>query len=173
MTLVELRRIVGATSGFIENEEKMRFRSIRRGLTACFALGLLAQTPALARPMTPVENRDMPYSTDVPACNDPSVLGKISSRFSSRETYWNSGLEIAGFDNLVETGYRTNGLDYFVRRYCTGRALLSDGKARKVTYAIGGAEQGWLGVLGSGVEWCIDGLDRNLAYGADCRAARP
>ena len=44
--------------------------------------------------------------------------------------------------------------------------------ARKVTYAIA-SSLGWLGVAGYGVDWCVEGLDRNFAYGADCRAARP
>ena len=152
----------------------MRVSSLRRGFAAALALAALAQcAPAFARPMTPAERRDSSFSGDMPTCDDASVLGKISSRFSSREGYWNSGLEISGFQGIVEVGYRSNGLDYYPRRFCMAQAVLSDGKARKVTYAIGGSETGWLGVLGSGVEWCVDGLDRNLAYGAACRAARP
>lgn len=152
----------------------MRIGHFRRGLAVSLALiGALQATVAFARPMTPLENRDMPYATDMPACDDPFVLGKISSRFSSREEYWNSGLSIAGFDSIVEIGYRTNGLDYQARRYCIGRVTLNDGAARKVTYVIGGGDLGWLGIFGPGVKWCIDGLDRNFAYGGDCRAARP
>ena len=154
----------------------MRSGSLRRAVVAMTALGAFAQAacaPALARPMVPLENRHMPYATDMPTCDDSSVLGRISSRFSSREDYWESGLSISGFTGIVEVGYRSDGLDFLARRYCMGSALLSNGKARKVTYAIGGSDQGWLGIAGFGVEWCIDGLDRNLAYGADCRAARP
>jgi hypothetical protein len=154
----------------------MRSSSLRRGSAAIVSVLALAQTaatPALARPQVPAEQRHMSLSGDMPACDDPSVLGQISSRFSSREGYWNSGLAIAGFNSVVEVGYRSIGLDYYPRRYCMGLAMLNDGKARKVTYAIGGSETGWLGVLGSGVEWCIEGLDRNFAYGGACRAARP
>jgi hypothetical protein len=148
---------------------------IRRSLLA-LALApavLSAAAPAQARPMTPLENRDMPYATDMPACNDPMVLGTISSRFSSRETYWDSGLSIVGYDRFAEVGYRSNGLDYLARRFCMARVTFNNGKSSKLTYAIGGSDTGWLGVLGFGVQWCIEGLDRNFAYGGECRAARP
>ena len=153
----------------------MRISTLRRAFVGALALAAVAQTaaPAFGRPMTPAERREYSFSGDMPTCDDPSILSKISSRFSSREDYWKSGLQIAGFQQIVEVGYRSSGLDYYPRRFCMGRAILNDGKARKITYAIGGSETGWLGVLGSGVEWCIDGLDRNLAYGGDCRAARP
>jgi hypothetical protein len=142
------------------------------GLTLASAV-VAGLQPAVARPMTPLENRDMPYATDMPPCNDPMVLGTISSRFASRETYWDSGLSIVGYDRVVEVGYRSNGLDYLARRYCMARVTFDNGKSSKLTYAIGGSNNGWLGVLGYGVEWCIDGLDRNFAYGGACRAARP
>lgn len=148
---------------------------ISRGLIAGLVMGQLALAAdiAAARPMTPAEKRDVWVSTDMPACDSPFVLGKITSKFGRREgRYWKSGLAIEGFDRIVETGYRTNGLDYLARRYCTGRVVLNDGKARKVTYAIAG-DMGWLGVIGFGVEWCVEGLDRNFAYGGECRAARP
>lgn len=146
------------------------------GLIASLTLGagLLAVVPgAAARPMTPAERRYMPLSPDMPACGDPGILAKISGRFASREwNYWDSGLSIAGFDRIAEIGYRSNGLDYVPRRYCTARAIMSNGSMHKVTYAIA-SDLGWLGVLGYGVEWCVDGLDRNHAYGGHCRAARP
>ncbi|HMN74097.1 MAG TPA: hypothetical protein PKA55_19725 [Rhodoblastus sp.] len=146
------------------------------GFAAILALGAtlpFLAPPAHARPMTPAERRDLPLSADMPGCADPMVLARISSRFDAREgEYWDSGLSIAGFDRVAEIGYRSNGLDYVPRRYCTARAIFSDGGARKVTYAIA-SDLGWLGVLGYGVEWCVDGLDRNRAYGANCRAARP
>jgi len=144
------------------------------GVGLAFGAASLVTAPrADARPMTPAERRDMPLSPDMPGCADPMVLARISSRFDAREwKFWDSGLSITGFDRVAEIGYRTNGLDYVPRRYCTARAIFSDGAMRKVTYAIA-SDLGWLGVLGYGVDWCVDGLDRNHAYGAGCRAARP
>jgi hypothetical protein len=47
----------------------------------------------------------------------------------------------------------------------------SDQKAREMSYSIveGGGPIG----IGWGAEWCISGLDRNYAFGLDCRSARP
>jgi hypothetical protein len=51
--------------------------------------------------------------------------------------------------------------------------MISDGRPRQVHYSI--IEDGGFAGTGfsSGVEWCVVGLDRNWAYGRNCRAARP
>lgn len=144
---------------------------LSRSLLAGLALALAAPV-ALARPMAPAERRIIPFSPDMPACDDSSVLGEIQSRFAARESeYWDSGLSIAAFDRIRQIGYRTNGLDYAPRRYCAARAVFPDGATRKVTYSIA-SDLGWLGI-GWGVEWCVAGLDRLHAYGGWCRAAGP
>ncbi|HEY8579322.1 MAG TPA: hypothetical protein VIL72_05505 [Beijerinckiaceae bacterium] len=127
---------------------------------------------AQARPLTPAEQRVHGYSSNLPLCQDPAVLDRIASRLHQREkAYWSSGLQIVSYDSIRERGFRTTGLDYIPRRYCNASALMSDGKARHVTYWIGED----LGVIGWGwgVEWCIVGLDRNYAWGAGCKAAGP
>jgi hypothetical protein len=149
----------------------------------------LAATQAQARPLTPAEKRFLPWSGDLPACDDPGVLGRIQMRFSQAENgYWQSGLEIVSFDTFREIGYRTTGADYIPRRYCTASAQINDGKVRQVSYWVG-EDLGFSGgdyalvpvpfasqtsLLGNwGVTYCVNGLDRNYAYGPDCRAARP
>lgn len=153
----------------------MRGFRVRRVAASAIVVAALAQTasPAFARPMTPAERRDMSFSGDMPTCDDSGILGKISSRFAAGESSFDSGLAITAFTQIVEVGYRSSGLDYYPRRFCMGRVALNDGKIRKITYAIGGSETGWLGIFGSGVQWCVEGLDRYLVYGAGCRAARP
>ena len=139
----------------------------------CAALGFaLASMPADARPITPAERRQQPYTGDLPTCHDAALLQRISSRFVQREKkYWSSGLQILGYEKVSETAYRSNGLDYIPRRYCRATAVMNDGKARQVVYAIAESQSiiGW----GPGVEWCIVGLDRNYAWGRSCMAARP
>jgi len=129
-----------------------------------------------ARPLTPAETRDFPsgYEPRVPACNDPGVMSQIQSRFSQTESqYWHSGLAIQGFDKIGEIGYRTNGLDYIPRRYCVAQALMSDMKPRPVSYTIV-QETGIIGFWFTyGVEWCVEGLDRERAYAPGCQGARP
>lgn len=149
-----------------------RSKRPRTALLAALALACGAQA-ALARPMVPAERREYSFSGQLPACNDPMVLGTISSRFQSREDrYWDSGLAIAAYDRIAEVGMRSPGMDFIPRRYCMARAVFNDGSARKVNYAIV-EKMGWLGVLGFGVQWCVDGLDRNRAFGDECRAALP
>jgi hypothetical protein len=121
---------------------------------------------------TPAELRYSPYSGALPTCDDAGVLSRISDRFQQKESeYWNSTLQIGGYDRVREIGFRANGLGYIPRRYCVARAQVSDLKPRAVIYAIG-EDLGMIG-WGYGVEWCVVGLDRNLAFALGCRAVRP
>jgi len=143
---------------------------------------------AEARPQTPAERRFLPWTGEVPACDTPSVLWNIQTRFLESESeFWRSGLAMAGFDRFREIGYRTNGADFIPRRYCTARAYFNDGKTRQITYWIGedlgfagGDFFGLLPLTGRtnvfnnwGVTFCVNGLDRHYAYGQGCMAARP
>ena len=120
----------------------------------------------------PAENQYPPYTGVLPLCSDPGVLQEITWRFGDREAeFWNSGLTIAGFETPTEFGYRSNGLSYIPRRYCRAEALFNDGVRRKVVYNIGEA-LGFIGI-GSGVTWCVEGLDRNHAFSPNCKAAGP
>lgn len=112
------------------------------------------------------------YDAIVPSCDQPEALGKIASDFSQKETqFWNSLLVIRGFERVREVGFRTGVVDAIPRRYCTGTVLVSDGHKRRVNYWIGEDT----GIIGAtwGVQWCVVGLDRNMAYGPSCRAALP
>jgi hypothetical protein len=112
------------------------------------------------------------YEGVLPYCDNPGVTGKIASRFAKRESeYWNSSLRLEAFDRQREIAYRPWGPSFIPRRFCVGRVLVSDGTYRKVSYSI--AED--LGIIGAtwGVEWCIAGLDRNLAFAPACKMAEP
>jgi hypothetical protein len=125
-----------------------------------------------ARPLVPAENRYSPYSGNLPACDDPGVLGYIQGHFQQAQSeYWTSGLTIVGYDRIREIGSRTDGLDYIPRRYCGAQAMMNDQKTRAVSYWIGEG----LGIIGTGwgVEWCVAGLDHNYADALNCRQARP
>ncbi len=146
-------------------------------LWAAAAMPFLAASsllfPVLARPLVPAERRYAPYDGVLPACGDPAVTERISWNFYQREAeFWDSGLAIAGFGDVREIGYKTNGLDYIPRRYCSARAFLNDLKEpHRVYYAISD-DLGIIGV-GFGVEWCIAGLDRYDAFAPNCKMARP
>jgi hypothetical protein len=107
------------------------------------------------------------------------ALYAISSQFAEKESrFWNSDLQITGFADVHEVAFRPwehpNGAyNSIPRRFCSASAALTDGRVRQVHYSII-EDGGFAGSpFASGVEWCIVGLDRNWAYGASCRAAKP
>jgi hypothetical protein len=155
---------------------------MRKGVVARAVLGLViavsapGAAPALGAGLheydPPAEYRYPAYTGALPLCTDPAVLKDVADGFFWRETqYWNSGLAIADFEGAHEFGYRTNGLSYIPRRYCQAEGIFTDGRRRRVVYNIGEA-LGFIG-LGSGVTWCVVGLDRNHAFSPNCRAAGP
>jgi len=115
------------------------------------------------------------YDAVVPICHHPGVLAKIQRHFAEKERrYWQSNLQIVGFDRIHETAFRAwarGAPDTIPRRYCSGLALINDAHPRTIHYWIG-EDTGWLGA-GWGVEWCVVGLDRNWAYNPGCQMAQP
>ncbi len=112
------------------------------------------------------------YDAALPACNEPAALWKIQRTFASKEgRFWNSELTIVSFDRVHEIATRPWAEGSIPRRFCSGRALMSDGRWRRIDYAI--IEDG--GMIGGswGVQWCVVGLDRNWAYAPGCKMARP
>ncbi len=140
---------------------------------ALFDLAILGVTSRIeARPLVPAENRDLPYSGLVKACEDPAAVGYIQGAFAARELeYWHSGLTIIGFQDVREIGFRSNGLDYIPRRYCRAHAIMSDNKVRSVSYQI--TEAGGSIGFTDNVVWCVVGLDRNNAFAPGCVEAEP
>ena len=137
------------------------------------ALALAA--PAAAREQVPAEHRTIPWDgtrEEIPGCRAPEVLERIAQQFRIRESeYWSSSLRLVVMDNIRAIAFRPNGLDYIPRRYCTARGHFTDGRQRGVVYSVveGG---GFAGAL-DGVQWCVQGLDRHMAFAPHCRAARP
>lgn len=115
------------------------------------------------------------YRTMMPPCDDALALGTISSRFAAKESrFWSSGLSLSEFTDVRETAYMPWPAGAIPRRYCQAKVRVSDGhKARDtaVYYSIG-SSTGFAGMRW-GVEWCVVGFDRNLAYSPRCRMARP
>lgn len=147
-------------------------RAILSFVVSFIGLGVAAALAAPRDHDEPAELRFPPYTGVLPACSDPYVLNEITSSFASREAeYWGAGLAIAAFEGTSEFGYRTNGASYIPRRYCRAEAIFNDGKRRRIVYNIGEA-LGFIGI-GSGVTWCVVGLDRNHAFSPNCQAAGP
>ena len=110
------------------------------------------------------------YDGVLPCCD--AALDIIASRFATKEgRFWNSDLQIVGFEKVRQIAFRPWANDTIPRRFCAGTALVSDGHRHPVNFSI--IEDG--GVIGVnwGVEWCVTGLDRNWAYNPACKMARP
>jgi hypothetical protein len=110
------------------------------------------------------------YDGVVPPCD--YGLDTIASRFPEKEgTFWNSGLQIVGFDKVRETAFRPWANDTIPRRFCTATAHISDGSKHAVNYWIG-EDTGFIGATW-GVTWCVVGLDRDWSYNPKCKMVRP
>jgi hypothetical protein len=110
------------------------------------------------------------YEGRVAPCE--KALGVITNQFWERESeYWNSKLQITGYANIHEIAFRPWQSDNIPRRFCTGKAMTSDGKIHTLNFSI--IEDGGFAGYDQGVEWCVAGLDRNWAYQPACRAAGP
>lgn len=112
------------------------------------------------------------YDGVLPLCDDPAVSEEIARRFARKEAeFWNSTLTLDHFDRYRQIAFRPWGRPFIPRRFCAARVLVSNGRYQTVSFAI--AED--LGPIGAtwGVEWCVSGLDRNLAYAPACKMARP
>jgi hypothetical protein len=100
------------------------------------------------------------------------ALSTITEQFREKErTFWNSPLSITAYGNVHETAFRPWQSDNIPRRYCSGKAMTSDGKIHTVNFSI--IEDGGFSGYDQGVEWCVSGLDRNWAYNPLCKAAQP
>jgi hypothetical protein len=139
-------------------------------------LALLASSAALAREITPAEEREVPFDNRFPLCHDPLVIEKIGTQFAEKESrFWNSALTIVDVEKIRPLAWKPWGLDYIPRRFCTATAILSDGRRHRMDYSV--REDLDLTVFGQvrtwGVEFCVTGLDRNWAYQPNCKMARP
>ena len=108
----------------------------------------------------------------VPACDFPGALDRIIANFHTKEyRFWNSELRIVGVENIHETAWLPWAAQSIPRRYCNGTAVINDGARHPLFYSI--AEDTDIDGFGWGINFCVDGLDRNDAYNPHCRSAKP
>ena len=146
-------------------------RNIWTGLIVAAALlGMAAPTKAASWLEMNFYLSGPRYDGVLPPCE--AALDTIVSRFAEKEgQFWNSDLQIMDFDRIREVAYRPWADGTIPRRFCSGRALTSDGHWRTLRYSI--VEDGGMIGWSWGVQWCIAGLDRNWAYNPACQAAAP
>lgn len=117
------------------------------------------------------ENRIIPMYGNLPACEDPAVLGEITSWFNSREQKFWGPLQVVSYDHVRPIAFRPWGADFIPRRFCTGHVALNDGSWHRVDFSV----REKLGLFGTGwnVNWCVAGLDHSRSYAPNCQMARP
>ena len=150
----------------------MRSLGCVRGFAAILAIALGASAPAQAANWLEktIYMSGPRYDGVLPACE--AALNTITWRFAEKENrFWNSNLQILGFERVREIAFRPWVAGTIPRRFCTANALVSDGRKHAVNYWIG-EDTGMIGQTW-GVEWCVVGLDRNWAYNPRCKMARP
>jgi hypothetical protein len=112
------------------------------------------------------------YDRNVPACDYSAALDRIIVNFHIKEyNFWNSQLRIVGIENIQETAWLPWAAQSIPRRFCSATALINDGARHPIYYSIA-EDTGMIG-MNWGVNFCVDGLDRNDAYSPGCRAAKP
>lgn len=151
-----------------------RMRDLMTPVKLIGAVLLLGMFSGVAQAANPLERNfylsGPRYDGNLPACE--SALGKVSHQFQDKEsTFWNSSLEIVGYEHVRETAFRPWQSNNIPRRYCSANALLNDGRKRAVHYSI--IEDGGIAGFADGVEFCVVGVDRNWAFNPACKAARP
>jgi len=149
-------------------------RFVFAGLIAYVMLGAISPTTATAANLFELNFylSGPKYEGDVPPCDHPTALDKVSARFAEKEgVFWNTELRIVGFEKIHQTAYRPGPPHTIPRRFCSATAFVSDGLKHPIYYSIG-ENTGLIGATW-GVEWCVVGLDRNCAFNPACRMARP
>lgn len=140
-------------------------------MTAWLAAGIII--PA-ANPVAASEDRVyFSWSAEprIPECLDNSVQSAVSARVARAYSGYYDGRVIVGIDRVVETGYELGTPSPLARRYCEGRATLSDGTEAAVFYKVV-EHAGFVGIRWN-VEACLLGLDRWHVYDGSCRTTRP
>jgi hypothetical protein len=154
----------------------MNFWDAMRRFHPVLLLGLATLLPVSvapgAREVTPAEKRTIPFTGSLPLCGDPAVLARVANQFAEKEAqFWNSELTIVEYDRIHPLAYKPWGLDHIPRRYCTATATLSNSRRHRVDYSVR-EDLDFIG-NGWGIEFCVQGLDRNWAFAPACRMARP
>jgi hypothetical protein len=112
------------------------------------------------------------YDRVMPACDYRPALDRIIADFRTKEFgFWNSELRLVGVEDIKETAVMPWAAQSIPRRFCSGTAVISDGQRHPMYYSIA-EDTGMIG-MDWGVNFCVEGLDRNWAYNPSCRSARP
>ncbi|ADZ69652.1 hypothetical protein [Polymorphum gilvum] len=137
------------------------------------ALALAVLAASLAGPALATERVYFSWNTEprLPACDEGSVRSAVAGTFARADADYYGGRMIVTLDRVAEVSPRPGGVSPLARRYCEGRATLTDGSVRRVYYKLV-EHAGFVG-LSWNVEACLAGLDKWYVHDARCRTVRP
>jgi len=147
---------------------------VRIARFASLTLSALLVAGSLAVPADADENRvyfSFSGEKRLPDCASGSVTGKVRNSVARAYANYYGGLKITSVDEIREVAYRENGVSPVARRYCRGKASLSDGSFQSVHYMVE-EHAGFVGVSYN-VEACLAPRDKWRVYGAHCSTVRP
>lgn len=146
--------------------------NIARSVRLTFSV--LAVCAGVAAPATADETRvyfSFSGEKRLPDCTAASVQSAVAGSVARARKDYYDGRTILNIDGIIEVGYRVNGVSPLARRFCTGKASLSDGSIQAVHYMVE-EHAGFVGVSWN-VEACLAPLDKWRVYGAYCSTIRP
>ncbi len=105
------------------------------------------------------------------ACASERTLNRIINRFAWAErNTWHRGFRIAAIDAPRFRYNVFNGPTSIRHTHCAATAIMSNGKRRTVYYSI---SQGMgFASMGTGVDFCVTGLDPWRVHDGGCRTVR-
>jgi hypothetical protein len=132
-----------------------------------FSLFLLGSALLIAN----VSNSKAQYFNALPSCSEATVHARIVKRFNLADrTQWHRGTRLKYIRQASERAYNIYPDSQINRRYCRGKAYMSDGRSRRVHFLI--EQHMGLASFGWDVEYCLKGSDYWHAYGGWCRVLR-
>ncbi|MEP3048315.1 MAG: cytoplasmic protein [Roseibium sp.] len=107
----------------------------------------------------------------LPDCTASSVQSRVAGSIARTSRNYGSGEKILEIEDIREVSYEKNGVSPLARRFCRGKASLSDGSYQSVHYMVE-ENAGFVGISWN-VEACMTPLDDWRVYGAYCSTTRP
>jgi len=152
-----------------------RARAIRMA-GPVLALMALPTFAVVAPSLAPAMADERPYFSwggepRVPDCAAPGVQRAVAGQIARADADYIGDLRIRALTRVVETAYTINRPSPYARRFCEARAQMSDGRTRRVYYAIM-EHSGFVGVSWN-LRACVAGLDPWRVYDGRCRTVRP
>lgn len=133
-----------------------------------------ANAADMAVNMVPVSKTLADYVADDGVCASDHVLSRVTYNFDHqvRHVPGLARVRIAAMENpALERIEKAPAFYSITRHYCNATAVMNDGSRHSAWYVVEDG-QGFAGVAGMNVEFCVDGFDKWRIHDGKCRAIR-